>query len=278
LTESLKNLYKNCRLCPRNCGVDRLAGQRGFCGESAELRIASADLHFGEEKPITGKGGSGTIFISGCNLGCIFCQNHDISQGYPSYGRVISISDLATTCLKLELKGAENINIVTGSHVVPAMVEGLRAAKRNGLRIPIIWNSSGYDSLETLELLTGLIDIGLPDLKTLDSTIAKKLFNAPDYPEIASAAILKMVEISKKVYIRHLILPGYLESTRQVLHWYSQHVNDHAIFSFMSQYYPSGPNSYAKDLPRRRLTKDEYDTAHAWLKEFRIKNVLIQRW
>ena len=131
------SLYKNCTLCPRNCGVDRTAeSQRssrqkmGYCAESARLRIASADLHFGEEKPITGKGGSGTIFISGCSLGCIFCQNHDISQGNPSFGREISISDFANICLKLELRGAENINIVTGSHVVPVIIEGIITAKK----------------------------------------------------------------------------------------------------------------------------------------------------
>src|SRR5215469_2740016 len=123
--------YKNCHLCPRACGVDRLAGEKGYCGESAELRVASADLHFGEEKPITGKGGSGTIFISGCNLGCTFCQNHHISQP-PAAGNVITASAFVKICLSLEIRGAENINIVTGSHAVPAIVEGLKAAKKNG--------------------------------------------------------------------------------------------------------------------------------------------------
>ena len=144
--------YKNCNLCPRNCGVNRLTQNNGYCRESAQLRIASADLHFGEEKPITGKGGSGTIFISGCSLDCIFCQNYDISQGNPSFGKEISVSDFANICLKLELMGAENINIVTGSHAVPVIIEGIKAAKKLGLQLPVIWNSSAYEKPEVLEL------------------------------------------------------------------------------------------------------------------------------
>ena len=278
MIEPFTSRYRNCRLCPRSCGVNRTIGERGFCRETADLRIASADLHFGEEKPITGKGGSGTIFLSGCNLACVFCQNHDISQGNYPYGRVISVSDFAKICLKLEMRGAENINIVTGSHFVPAILEGIKLAKKNGLQIPVIWNSSSYENIETLELLTGLVDIFLPDLKTLDNLIAQKLLHAPDYPEIATAAILKMVEMSGRVYIRHLILPGYLDATRSVLQWISRNVNGRAILSLMSQYYPAGKNPYAKDMPHRRLTKEEHDTAVAWVKEFGITNALIQRW
>jgi len=285
MTGKNMNYYKNCLLCPRNCGVERLADlqrgfrqKKGYCGESAQLRIASADLHFGEEKPITGRGGSGTIFISGCSLGCIFCQNHDISQGNPSFGKVISISDFADICLKLELKGAENINIVTGSHAVPTIIEGIKTAKKMGLQLPVIWNSSAYEKTETLDLLKGYIDIFLPDLKTLDSLIAHKLFNAPDYPEIAAAAILKMTEMCERVIIRHLILPGLLESTRSVLHWISQNVKDRVTLSLMNQYYPAGKNPYVKDMPKRRLTKDEYDTSICWLKEFGIEDVLVQTW
>jgi len=272
------NLYNNCRICPRSCGIDRLSGKRGYCGESAQLRIASADLHFGEEKPITGKGGSGTIFISGCSLGCVFCQNHDISQGHPSIGSVISASDFANICLKLELKGAENINIVTGSHAVPAILEGIIKAKKSGLQLPVIWNSSAYETLESLELLDTHTDIFLPDLKTLDSSIAYNLFNAPDYPQIAAAAILKMTSMSDRVFIRHLILPGYMDSTRAVLQWISDNVKDCITLSLMSQYYPAGRYPYAKHKPKRRLTKEEYDLCLSWVKEFGIENVLVQEW
>jgi len=274
----IDNIYNNCLLCPRRCGINRNAGKKGYCGETAELRIASADLHFGEEKPITGKGGSGTIFISGCNLGCVFCQNYDISQGYPSAGFVVSIQDFAKICLKLEMRGAENINIVTGSHAIPVIIEGIKAAKKDGLQLPVIWNTSSYDTIEALELLSNHIDIYLPDLKTLDSTIAYKLFNAPDYPEIAANAILKMTEMCDRVIIRHLILPGYLESTRYVLEWISKNVKERIVLSLMSQYYPAGKNPFAKDMPKRRLTKDEYDTALTWVKEFKIQDTLIQRW
>ncbi|MCL2764317.1 MAG: radical SAM protein [Treponema sp.] len=275
---NLNDLYKNCCLCPRSCGADRLSGKKGYCQESAQLRIASADLHFGEEKPITGKGGSGTIFISGCSLGCIFCQNHDISQGHPSFGSVISASDFSDICLKLELRGAENINIVTGSHAVPAIAEGIIKAKKSGLQLPLIWNSSAYETLEALELLKGNIDIFLPDLKTLDSSIAHNLFNASDYPQTAAAAILKMADMSDRIIIRHLILPGYMDSTRAVLQWISENVKDRATLSLMSQYYPAGKNPYAKHMPKRRLTKDEYDMSLSWLKEFGIKDALVQMW
>jgi putative pyruvate formate lyase activating enzyme len=180
--------------------------------------------------------------------------------------------------LNLEIRGAENINIVTGSHAVPAIVEGIVAAKNKGLQIPVIWNSSAYESQEAFELLADHVDIYLPDLKTLDSQVALKLFDAPDYPEIAAAAILKMMEMSDRVFIRHLILPGYLESTRSVLQWFSQHARGRAILSLMSQYYPAGRNPYAKDMPKRRLTKDEYDTAIGWFEEFGITDGLIQPW
>jgi len=233
-------------------------------------------LHFGEEKPITGKGGSGTIFICGCSLGCIFCQNFDISQGHPSFGNVVSSLDFANICLKLELRGAENINIVTGSHAIPAIVEGIIKAKKSGLQIPVVWNSSAYETVESLELLNGYVDIFLPDLKTLDSSIAQKLLNAPDYPQIASAAILKMVEMCDRIIIRHLILPGFMDSTRAVLLWISKNVKDRVTLSLMSQYYPAGGNPYAKHMPKRRLTNEEYNLSLSWLKEFKIEDVLIQ--
>ncbi|MDR1411817.1 MAG: radical SAM protein, partial [Spirochaetaceae bacterium] len=186
-----KSAYEHCRLCPRRCGADRRSAP-GFCGETSELRLASASIHRGEEPPITGSGGSGTVFITGCNLGCVFCQNRQISRA--EMGRAVSAGEFAAICLALEKKGAGNINLVTGSHAVPALAEGIRAAREQGLSVPVLWNSSAYESPETLALLAGTVDVYLPDLKTLDREIARRFFRAPDYPEQAAAAILYMLE------------------------------------------------------------------------------------
>jgi putative pyruvate formate lyase activating enzyme len=279
--------YKSCWLCPRNCGVDRLAGEIGFCGETAVLRLAAALLHFGEEPPLVGKGGSGTIFVSGCNLGCAFCQNYQISQGEErngakrdALGKIVSAEEFASVCAALRDKGAENINIVTGSHAIPAIIEGIRAAREKGVRLPVLWNSSAYESSRALELLKDHVDIYLPDLKTLDGGIAAKFFNAPDYPQTAAAAILKMADMAKareKVIVRHLILPGYLESTRDVLRWFAQNVKDRAVLSLMTQYTPvSGKASALNDIPKSFLSREEYDTVMGYLEEFNIDDGFCQ--
>jgi len=310
----MTNLYKRCMLCPRACGVNRLSGERGYCGETAVLRAAAAVLHRGEEPILTGTRGSGTIFISGCNLGCVFCQNYQISQGdgknpqSNAIGKEISAEDFAQICLKLQMKGAANINIVTGSHAIPAIIEGLAAAKKYGLTIPVLWNSSAYETTDALELLRDIVDIYLPDLKTTDSALAKKFFNAEDYPAEAKAAILKMTEMAnvrstnsrnrsrgadegvhsrntsqngadegalcEKVIVRHLILPGYLESTREVLRWFAESVKDRAMLSLMTQYTPI-PGRGA-DAPRRFLSEEENDTVLAWLDEFGIEEGYCQ--
>jgi putative pyruvate formate lyase activating enzyme len=282
--------YKSCELCPRNCSVDRLAGETGFCGETAALRLAAALLHFGEEPPLVGKGGSGTIFVSGCNLGCVFCQNYRISQGEGSgaksgaksdaLGKAVSTEDFTSICAALRDKGAENINIVTGSHAIPAIIEGITAAKKIGVRLPVLWNSSAYESPRALELLREHVDIYLPDLKTLDGGIAAKFFNATDYPQTAAAAILKMADMAKareKVIVRHLILPGYLESTREVLRWFAQNVKDRAMLSLMTQYTPvSGKKSALNDIPKKYLSREEYDAVMGYLEEFKIDDGFCQ--
>ena len=275
----LSRLYKNCRLCPRACGVDRLTGADGFCGEGAQLRLAFAGLHRGEEPPLTGKGGSGTVFVSGCNLGCAFCQNWQISHGETGgggkrLGRVVSTDEFTALCLELQNRGAENINIVTGSHAVPAIVQCVSAAKTAGLRLPVLWNSSGYESLETLELLDGHIDTWLPDLKTLDSGLAAQFFNAPDYPQAAAQAILWMIRNRPhRVIIRHLLLPGHLDSTRAVLRWFADNAQGNAQLSLMTQYTPIGG---AKHAPGRFLDKREYETVLGWLEEFGIEDGFCQ--
>lgn len=273
--------YKSCKLCPRNCGVDRIAGVTGYCGETAKLRVAFTGLHKGEEPPLIGDNGSGTIFISGCNLRCAFCQNYQISQddniNENSIGKAVSSQDFAGICLTLQERGAANVNIVTGSHAVPAIVDGLVTAKNAGLRIPVLWNSSAYENPSTLELLRDHIDVFLPDLKTLDCVIAAKFFNAPDYPTAAHKAILKMIEMVPAlcVIIRHLILPGYLENTHQVLKWFADNVKGRAQFSLMTQYTPIHRQGIS-GIPDCYVSKDEYETVIGWLEKFNIDDGFCQ--
>jgi putative pyruvate formate lyase activating enzyme len=269
-------LYKNCRLCPRACGIDRLAGLRGYCGEDSRLRLAFAGLHSGEEPPLSGSHGSGTVFVSGCNLGCGFCQNRQISSPHPAehLGRIVTAEEFAVICLELQKRNAKNINIVTGSHAVPAIVRGLDAAASVGLRIPALWNSSGYESIETLKLLGDRVKTWLPDLKTLDAGLAGKFLHAPDYPQTAVQAIQWMMETRPgDVIIRHLILPGYLESTRSVLRWFTDNARGKAQLSLMSQYTPLDNEDGA---PGCYVSKREYETVLGWLGEFGIEDGFCQ--
>lgn len=279
----MSDLYRSCRLCPRACGVDRLIDNKGLCGESSELRLAFAGLHRGEEPPLSGSGGSGTVFVSGCNLGCVFCQNWQISRprlGAPSQkvssiGKAVSAGEFTAICLTLQDKGAENINIVSGSHAVPVIAEYLSAAKNAGLRIPVLWNSSSYESLQTLELLGGHIDTYMPDLKFMDSALAERLCNAPDYPQTATRAIQWMMrQRPGHVLVRHLILPGCLESTREVLRWFADNTRGAAQLSLMSQYTPVTTD--AQSAPGRFLSEQEYETVLGWLEEFGIEDGFCQ--
>jgi putative pyruvate formate lyase activating enzyme len=298
-------------LCPRYCGADRSTAS-GYCGESAALRIASASIHRGEEPPLTGGpegGGSGTIFVSGCNLGCVFCQNRQITgrpgAGKAGIGRLVDMEEFARICLLLQDAGAENINIVTGSHAVPAIAAGIAAARAGcagktspqsrRLAIPVLWNSSAYELPETLELLADTVDVFLPDMKTLDSALSARYFNAPDYPEFAAGAIEKMMRLRSLkfedrehgtarmvsgVMIRHLVLPGHLESTRLVLRWFAEHCAGHALLSLMFQYTPvtgteSGP-AKTVNVPDRFTGREEYEAVLNWLAEFGIEDGYCQ--
>jgi putative pyruvate formate lyase activating enzyme len=277
---------KHCQLCPRRCGVNRTAGERGYCGENATLRLAAASIHRGEEPLITGTGGSGAIFVSGCNLGCSFCQNYQISQ--EGMGREVSIAEFAAICLRLQALGAENINIVTGSHAIPTIVAGLKQARADGLVIPTLWNSSAYESLEALSLLDEVIDVYLPDLKTLDPNLTARFFNAPDYPEYATKAILYMLDtralktsarstLTSGVIIRHLVLPGYLEATRETLRWFAEHGRGRALLSVMTQYIPPrSTGACMKDAPKRFMNERDYETVLGWLEEFGIEDGFYQ--
>lgn len=277
LDNLMEKEYESCIICPRKCATNRNAADRGFCGETADLRLAWAGLHFGEEPPVTGKGGSGTIFITGCNLRCKFCQNFQISQD--GMGRSVSKDEFADICLALQNAGAENINIVTGSHAIPAIATGLRTAKDRNLSIPVLWNSSAYETPEALALLDGLVDVWLPDLKTLNSELSGNVFRAEDYPKSAKKAIRFMTEVSplriehpddtaypsgrivSGVIVRHLALPGRLADTELVLRWFADHIGDKAILSLMTQYTPVTANPHTKDLdafPDRPIDREEY--------------------
>ena len=269
--------YESCVLCPKRCNVNRNAGRTGFCNETNELRIAWAGLHLGEEPPVTGAGGSGTIFITGCNLRCSFCQNYQISQC--GIGRAVSLKEFSDICLLLQSEHAENINIVTGSHAIPAIAAGLRVAKQNGLTIPVVWNSSGYETEEALELLKDCVDGWLPDLKTLNKEVAAQVFAAPDYPSVAVKAILKMTNLSplkieyanaekypfgkllSGVIVRHLALPSRMQDTKAVLKWFAANLKNKAFLSLMTQYTPIKTNPHAKkiNLFENRMLKNSED-------------------
>ena len=264
--------YERCVLCPKRCKVNRNAGETGFCKETNRLRIAWAGLHSGEEPPVTGTGGSGTIFITGCNLRCSFCQNYQISQ--LGMGKTVTLKEFADMCLLLQSHKAENINIVTGSHSIPAIAAGLRIAQEQGLTIPVVWNSSAYETEEALRLLQGCVDGWLPDLKTLNPEISARVFKAPDYPETAKKAILKMVSMSplkldgdgklvSGVIVRHLALPSRMHDSKAVLKWFSDNVKDKALFSLMTQYTPINSNPFAEAAPlfENRMLKNSEDEA-----------------
>mgnify|MGYP000862958815 CR=1 FL=1 len=254
MNTDMHQYYSSCVQCPRRCGADRAAGRTGFCGETNGVRIAVACLHFGEEPLVTVHGGSGTIFFTGCTLRCAFCQNYQISQ--EGMGRSVSSDEFTGICLRLQDAGAENINLVTGSHIIPQLAEYLKAAREAGVIIPYCWNTSSYESVEMLELLKDTVTVWLPDLKTLSNALAKELFAAEDYPDAAKEAVIWMIKnnplkiitktvngiekekIQQGVIIRHLFLPGRFEETADTLEWLKKKADGKAVISLMSQYTP----------------------------------------
>ena len=264
-------MLKNCRLCPRACGADRTTG-RGACGAGTMIEAARASLHMWEEPPISGTNGSGTVFFSHCSLGCVFCQNRRISRR-EAEGRPVAIEALAKTFLSLEKKGAHNINLVTGAHYVPQIIEALELARKQGLTVPIVYNSSGYEQVETLKLLDGRVDIYLPDYKYYSSYYAGLYSRAEDYREVAVAAIDEMVRqtgtpqfdenglLKRGTVIRHLMLPSLAGDTAQVLRDIAARWNDRVLVSLMRQYTPFE----MQDWPEldRTITAEEYAEACA---------------
>ncbi len=247
------------------------------------MRLASASLHFGEEPPLTGSRGSGILFFSGCNLGCNFCQNHQISQD--GMGREIGMDEFSDICLALQDAGAHNINLVTAAHFAPSVREGIALARSRGLALPVLWNSSGYESLATIELLADTVDVWLPDLKTGEGATSSAFFSAPDYPLRAKAAILRMAELSalrmegplltRGLILRHLVLPGRLEESRDVFQWFADNLAGRALISVMSQYTPI-PALTGRAAPDEALGPQEYEELQQMMEEFDLEGGFYQ--
>ncbi|MGN0405767.1 MAG: radical SAM protein [Bariatricus sp.] len=237
-----------CELCPRRCGADRKNGIKGFCGETSEVRVARAALHMWEEPCISGDNGSGTVFFTGCTLRCVFCQNHVISDG--EVGKTVSVRRLADIFHELNEKGANNINLVTPGHFAPQIIRALDLARNEGMQLPVVWNSGGYERQETLKMLEGYVDVFLPDFKYLNPLHAKKYSMAEDYPDVAKAAVAEMVRqagfpefdergiMTKGVIVRHLLLPGCLADAKRIVEYLYQTYGNRIYLSLMNQYTP----------------------------------------
>lgn len=279
------NKYENCLLCPRKCGINRSTGQTGVCGVSSEIKVARAALHYWEEPCISGKRGSGAVFFSGCSLHCVFCQNREISDG--KAGKLISKERLSDIFMELAGKGANNINLVTPGQYIPDIVWAVNDAKSRGMKLPIIYNTSGYENVTELKLLEGIVDVYLPDFKYMDSTLSARYSRAKDYPSVAKQALSEMVRqqpdvviddatglIQKGVIVRQLLLPGHVNDAKAVLKYLYDTYHDHVYISMMSQFTPIA----LKDYPEinRTVTKREYERLVNYALEIGITNAFIQ--
>lgn len=279
------NKYENCLLCPRKCGTNRRTGQTGVCGVSSEIKVARAALHYWEEPCISGKRGSGAVFFSGCSLHCVFCQNREISDG--KEGKVISKERLSDIFMELAGKGANNINLVTPGQYIPDIVWAVNNAKSRGMKLPIIYNTSGYENVTELKLLEGIVDVYLPDFKYMDSTLSTMYSRAKDYPSVAKQALSEMVRqqpdvviddatglIQKGVIVRQLLLPGHVNDAKAVLKYLYDTYHDHVYISMMSQFTPIA----LKDYPEinRTVTRREYERLIDYALEIGITNAFIQ--
>ena len=280
----LEQLAK-CEICPFRCKVNRLSGQVGRCGCGDKIRVAKYQLHYFEEPCISGKSGSGTVFFSNCNFKCIFCQNYKISQ--EGKGNEVTIEELANIFLKLQQEGANNINLVTPTMYAYQIIEAIKLARMNGLNLPIIYNSNGYENVETLRDLRGYVDVYLPDLKYYADELAIKYSKAPNYFKIATKAILEMINqvglpefdengmIKKGVIIRHLVLPGHIQNSKHILKWLKENVEGKAYVSVMAQYFPTYKAKEDEYL-NRKLTRKEYSEIEQYLYLLDIQNGYMQ--
>lgn len=279
------NLLNKCNLCPRGCNVNRNNNELGFCKVGKDLIVARAALHFWEEPIISGDKGSGTVFFSGCNLKCVFCQNYQISTN--NFGKKITIKRLSEIFLELQTQGAHNINLVTPTPFVPQIIEALKIAKNNGLIIPIVYNSSGYESIDTIKLLNGYIDIYLPDFKYFNNAHALKYSKCPNYFEYASTSLEEMIKqvgrpqfnkeglLIKGVIVRHMMLPNLLEESKKIIHYLVDKYNNDIFISIMNQYTPT--NNLDKYCEINKIVdKNDYEKLINYAIDIGIKNGFMQ--
>ena len=278
------NLAK-CEICPHKCRIDRTKNQIGRCKSTDKVKIALYSIHDFEEPCISGKNGSGTVFFSNCNMNCIYCQNYEISQ--EGRGKEVSIEELADIFIKQQNRNVENINLVTPTSYVLQIIEAIKIAKSNGLKIPIVYNTNGYERVETLKLLKGYIDIYLPDLKYYEDKIGKKYSKIDNYFEIATKAIKEMCRqvgapkldergiIKKGLMIRHLVLPNNIENSKKVLKWIKENIDENVYIDIMAQYFPTYKARESLEL-NRKLTKEEYEEIEQYVYELDIKNGYMQ--
>jgi putative pyruvate formate lyase activating enzyme len=275
------NRLTNCDICAHNCGTDRLSGELGVCKTGVRAKISSYGPHFGEEDPLRGSRGSGTIFFTRCNLRCQFCQNHDISQ--QDSGNEINPKDMAVIMLELQARGCHNINFVSPSHVVPQILAGILVAAQAGLKIPLVFNTGGYDSISSLRLLDGVFDIYMPDMKYADADVAKRFSKIPDYPNVNQQAVTEMhrqvgdLKINKDgiatrgLLIRHLVLPGNLAGTNAIIQFISD-LSTNTYLNLMDQYHPSFKAHLYPEI-NRRITPQEYQSAIQIAKNAGLSNL-----
>ncbi len=277
-----------CTLCPRNCGVSRRPGDTGICGQTYEIKVARAALHFWEEPCISGEKGSGAVFFSGCPLHCVFCQNKSIAHG--NAGKVVSTGRLAEIFLELQEQGANNINLVTAGHFAPQVAQALEAAKSQGLAIPIVYNTGSYEKAEVLRSLEGLVDIYLPDFKYMDAALGRKYSHVRDYPEVAKAAVAEMVRqtgpavfaerggqtlMERGTIVRHLVLPGCVRDARAVIRYLYGTYGNTIFISILNQF---TPRPWLADYPElnRKITQREYDAVVDYAIGLGVENGFIQ--
>ncbi len=269
-TPGALELLKSCTVCPRNCKIDRTQGETSHCGVDARLKVSSINLHFGEEPPVSGVHGSGTIFLSGCNLKCVYCQNYPISQ--LRHGEYVTTEKLADGMLELEKGGAHNINFVTPTHYVPQLMEAMLLAYKRGLTLPIVYNSSGYDKVETLKMLDGIVEIYMPDMRYSSEESAQCYSSAENYPQINRAAISEMHRqvgdlvlddngvAVQGLLVRHLVLPHGISGSEAIFKFLAEKISRNTYVSLMSQYFPAHKATSLEKLSRR-LLRDEYKVA-----------------
>ena len=276
-TETIQSAYhllESCELCPRVCKVNRLDGEKGFCGIGAKAVVSSAGPHYGEESVLVGSGGSGTIFFAGCNLGCVFCQNSDISQ--LRHGNEVEIDDVVNMMLELQIRGCVNINFVTPTHVVPHIIESVFLARERGLIIPVVYNCGGYESVGSLQLLEGTIDIYMPDAKYLNPDSSKEYSSAHNYPDIMKLALLEMhrqvgdLEVkdgvaTRGLLIRHLVMPGNVACDKEIIDFIVNEISENTFVNVMEQYRPT-LNAHNFPEINRPVTRQEFSNVYEYAK------------